>query len=95
MSSSSDPSTLQLPTLVLYTKANCPLCDEVKHLIKPHLNRVDYGEVDIKAPGNESIFGQYRFEIPVIRIQNRANKNIVLKNKQITAHLLHHILEEK
>lgn len=42
---------------------------------------IQYHETDITLPQNESIFGQYRYEIPVIRI----GENFVLRNKQITS----------
>jgi uncharacterized linocin/CFP29 family protein len=47
--------------------------------------------VDIKAPENESIYGQYRYEIPVIRI----NESTVLRNRQITADVLRELLRDE
>lgn len=66
------------------------MCLQVKEFITPFLHRVDFTEVDIKAPGNESIFAKYRYEIPVIKIDDK-----VLHNKQITPSALEEELKEE
>jgi len=61
------------PTLTLYTKYPCPLCDEAKEvLMKSSLwNQFVWQEVDIRLPENKKWFGRYRYEIPVFHLNGK------------------------
>merc|ERR1711973_288605 len=60
-----------LPTLTLYSKAeNCSLCDDAKAVIFKYGDKFNYEEVDITNPGNEVWFDLYKYDIPVVHINN-------------------------
>lgn len=56
----------QLPTLTLYTRDPCPLCDELKEELKPYTNRFHFKTVDISKKDNVRYLRLYRYEIPVL-----------------------------
>ncbi len=55
-------------TLTLYTKRNCPLCDEVKEslleLQEEGKFQFSFGEVDIMNDG--ALYEKYKHEVPVL-----------------------------
>jgi glutaredoxin len=53
--------------LVLYTKANCPLCDEARAALEQAGLR--YEERDILA--DPALFARYRYRIPVLAADGR------------------------
>ena len=57
------------PTLVLYTKDVCPLCDEALEALQPYRRRVSLEEVDITNEGNEGWYDKYVYEIPVFHLE--------------------------
>jgi len=63
----------RLPTLTLYTKYPCPLCDEAKEVLmkSPYWNQFVWEEVDIRLPENKKWFGRYRYEIPVFHLNGK------------------------
>ncbi|KAI9557023.1 hypothetical protein GHT06_016819 [Daphnia sinensis] len=69
----------RLPVLTLFTKDECPLCDEAKMaLMKSSLwNRFIFQEVDIRRPENRRWFGMYRYEIPVFHL----NEKFLMKHR--------------
>uniref|UniRef100_A0A672I752 Glutaredoxin-like protein n=1 Tax=Salarias fasciatus TaxID=181472 RepID=A0A672I752_SALFA len=64
-------STKTLPTLTLFTKDPCPLCDEAKELLEPFKHRVSPTQVDISLPENQQWFVRYRWDIPVFHLNGR------------------------
>jgi len=56
------------PEVVLYTKAGCGLCDEVKAELARLADRFPHqlSEVDITA--DHDTFARYRYVIPVVKI---------------------------
>ncbi|RWS09782.1 Acetyl-CoA acetyltransferase-like protein, partial [Dinothrombium tinctorium] len=73
-----------LPILTLFTKRNCPLCDEAKEKVLPYLKEVQLEEIDIEAPANKHYFGLYRYEIPVFHL----NGKFLMKNRGIDTQIL-------
>jgi glutaredoxin len=74
-------STPPLPTLTLYTKDPCSLCDEAKEQLKCSSTaigqRVKLVEVDITDDGNEAMYDLYKYEIPVFFL----GKKFLCKNR--------------
>ncbi|KZC11011.1 Acetyl-CoA acetyltransferase, mitochondrial, partial [Dufourea novaeangliae] len=60
-----------LPTLTLYTKNPCPLCDVLKDELRKNFSGYQLQEVDITAPGNERFFKLYKYEIPVLFLEDQ------------------------
>ncbi|RZF39933.1 hypothetical protein LSTR_LSTR002336 [Laodelphax striatellus] len=60
-----------LPRLKLYTKDPCPLCDELKEQLAPYQDRLQIVPVDITAPENSQYRKLYRYEIPVVFLEDR------------------------
>ena len=54
--------------IILYTKAECGLCEEMKQqMLEAHCSELyELQEVDIE--GDAELFAQYRYEIPVLCI---------------------------
>lgn len=54
--------------IILYTKAECGLCEEMKkQMMEAHCAELyELQEVDIE--GDTELFAQYRYEIPVLQI---------------------------
>lgn len=57
--------------LQLYTKADCPLCDEAKESLKPFTARfpIRIEEIDITA--NLGLFTKYKELIPVLELEGK------------------------
>ena len=79
-SSEQDKKVGDRPVLRLLTKENCMLCEEAKHKLFSARGNYDerlvLKEVDIRAEGNEDLFGLYRYEIPVFFL----GKKFISKN---------------
>lgn len=56
----------ELPTLTLFTKDPCPLCDDVKEQLKSFSSRCKLKLVYIDEKENERYLRLYRYEIPVL-----------------------------
>lgn len=56
----------QLPTLTLFTKDPCPLCDDLKVQLEPYMKRITFESVDITKKENLKWLRLYRYEIPVL-----------------------------
>ncbi|XP_036928049.1 glutaredoxin-like protein C5orf63 homolog [Acanthopagrus latus] len=70
-------STNTLPTLTLFTKDPCPLCDEAKEVLEPFRHRFVLQQVDITVPENSLWFDRYRWDIPVFHL----NGQFVMKHR--------------
>ena len=54
--------------IVLYTKAECGLCEEMKHqMLEANCSEL-YEMVEVDIEEDAQLFTQYRFEIPVLCI---------------------------
>ena len=73
----SQSGATRLPTLTLYTKDPCPLCEEAKEALVPFSHRFSLREVDITDDGNEDLYDKYKFEIPVFFLE----KKFLCKNR--------------
>lgn len=54
------------PVLTLFTKNPCPLCDVLKEELVPFGDRFELKTVDIELPENKKWHQLYRYEIPVL-----------------------------
>uniref|UniRef100_A0A3P8W1V8 Glutaredoxin-like protein n=1 Tax=Cynoglossus semilaevis TaxID=244447 RepID=A0A3P8W1V8_CYNSE len=82
-------STKPLPTLTLFTKDPCPLCDKAKETLEPFKHRFDLQQVDISRPENKLWFDRYKWDIPVFHLNGR----FVMKHRVDTA-LMEKLLQE-
>lgn len=76
----------ELPTLTLYTKDPCQLCDELKEELKPYMNKFIFTTVDITQKENLRYLRMYRYEIPVLFLDGQ----FLCKHK-----LDHRLLEDR
>lgn len=54
--------------IVLYTKAECGLCEEMKQqMLEANCSEL-YELVEVDIEGDAQLFAQYRYEIPVLSI---------------------------
>ncbi|KAK3850884.1 hypothetical protein Pcinc_042434 [Petrolisthes cinctipes] len=65
------PKTSEKPTLTLFTKTPCPLCDVALEVLEPLRDQFTLVEVDITAPGNEKWLRLYGHEIPVFYFEGQ------------------------
>ncbi|KAM3594363.1 uncharacterized protein V6R79_006404 [Siganus canaliculatus] len=70
-------STNALPTLTLFTKDPCPLCDEAKEQLEPLRHRFVLQQVDISLPENRVWWDRYKWDIPVFHL----NGQFVMKHR--------------
>ncbi|XP_029686561.1 glutaredoxin-like protein C5orf63 homolog [Takifugu rubripes] len=82
-------STQTLPTLTLFTKDPCSLCDEAKEALDPLRHRFVLQPVDISLPENRTWFDRYKWDIPVFHLNGR----FVMKHRVDLA-LLDKLLQE-
>ncbi|XP_031694340.1 glutaredoxin-like protein C5orf63 homolog [Anarrhichthys ocellatus] len=66
-----------LPTLTLFTKDPCPLCDEANEELEPLKHRFVFQQVDISLPENRAWWDSYRWDIPVFHL----NGQFVMKHR--------------
>lgn len=60
------------PTLTLFTKNPCSLCDVLKDELKARFaGRYRLVSVDIAATGNEAFYQLYKYDIPVLFIEGQ------------------------
>ncbi|XP_008294910.1 glutaredoxin-like protein C5orf63 homolog [Stegastes partitus] len=64
-------STKTLPTLTLFTKSPCPLCDEAKEVLQPFKHRFVLQQVDISLPENKLWWDKYKWDIPVFHLNGQ------------------------
>ncbi|GAA6234147.1 glutaredoxin-like protein C5orf63 homolog [Lates japonicus] len=82
-------STNTLPTLTLFTKDPCPLCDEAKEVLEPLKHRFVLQQVDISLPENKVWWDRYRWDIPVFHL----NGQFVMKH-QVDVALMDKLLQD-
>lgn len=72
------------PTLTLYTKYPCPLCDELVQELEPYMEQFHFEKVDITKPQNREYLKMYRYDIPVLHLNgeflcmHRLDKDLLL-----------------
>ena len=66
-------STKKVPVVTLFTKEECSLCEPVKFLLSKIQRKFpfEYREVMIDEVGNEKYFELYKYDIPVVHLQDR------------------------
>ncbi|XP_029475170.1 glutaredoxin-like protein C5orf63 homolog isoform X2 [Rhinatrema bivittatum] len=64
-------SNKDIPILTLFTKDQCPLCDEAKEVLEPYRHRFVLQEVDITLPENAIWFDRYKHDIPVFHLNGQ------------------------
>ncbi|XP_071762583.2 glutaredoxin-like protein C5orf63 homolog isoform X3 [Centroberyx gerrardi] len=76
-----------LPTLTLFTKDPCPLCDEAKEVLEPYKHRYVFQQVDITLPENKVWYDRYKHDIPVFHLNGqflmKHRVNTVLLQEQL------------
>ncbi|XP_063612376.1 acetyl-CoA acetyltransferase, mitochondrial-like [Penaeus indicus] len=65
------PKTSSKPTVTLFTKNPCPLCEVALEVLEPLRDQFKLVEVDITAPDNEKWFNLYKYEIPVFHFEGQ------------------------
>jgi hypothetical protein len=59
---------IEILRIVLYTKAECGLCEEMKQqMLEANCSEL-YELVEVDIEGDAQLFTQYRYEIPVLSI---------------------------
>ncbi|CAG8485399.1 2868_t:CDS:2 [Paraglomus brasilianum] len=56
--------------LTLFTSKNCSLCEEAKIVLERVRHKIPFEleQKDIRAPGNEKWFEEYKYDIPVLHL---------------------------
>uniref|UniRef100_A0A8C5HUS3 Glutaredoxin-like protein n=1 Tax=Gouania willdenowi TaxID=441366 RepID=A0A8C5HUS3_GOUWI len=74
-------SSRALPTLTLFTKDPCPLCDEAKEALEPFKHRFMLRTVDVLLPENRCWFDRYRWDLPVFHVDGCGTQRVVMKHR--------------
>ncbi|CAL8322151.1 unnamed protein product [Lota lota] len=82
-------SQKQLPTLTLYTKDPCPLCDDAKETLEPYKHRFLFQTVDITLPENKTWYNKYKYDIPVFHL----NGHFLMMHRVDTGLLEQHLTQ--
>ncbi|XP_046871014.1 glutaredoxin-like protein C5orf63 homolog [Hypomesus transpacificus] len=64
-------SQKELPSLTLFTKDPCPLCEEAKEVLEPFKHRYIFQQVDISLPENKVWYDRYKYDIPVFHLNGQ------------------------
>ena len=54
--------------LEIYSKENCPLCDELKEVVKKVHHDINFEIKEIDITKDPKIFEKYKYDIPVVHI---------------------------
>ena len=67
----------------IYSKPDCPLCDEAKAVLREVQQRVPFELVEVNIESDPALFERYRYDIPVVFIggqkafKHRLNAHLV------------------
>jgi glutaredoxin len=50
----------------IYSKPDCPLCDEAKQAIASVRRRIAFELIERNIEGDPALFAEYRYDIPVV-----------------------------
>ena len=62
---------MSVPILHLYTKKNCPLCEEAKDLLKFLQREKTFTLLEVDIYSNDKLLEEYGLMIPVVEINNQ------------------------
>ena len=83
----------RIPVLRFFTKSDCALCDEMKERMQSILPLVNFVEIDITKPEHRQYFGMYRYEIPVVKLDD---EKLVMRNRNIDVNKLYkYVIQER
>ena len=52
----------------IYSKPDCPLCDEAKHVLRKVQERVPFELIETNIEADPTLFERYKYDIPVVFI---------------------------
>jgi glutaredoxin len=71
----------------IYSKPDCPLCDEAKHVLLTVQRRVPFQLTEIDIESDPDLFDRYKYDIPVIVIDGRKAFKHRVDEKELEARL--------
>lgn len=74
-------------TVTLYTKPNCPLCDEALEQIERAQSIVPFNLVEINILTDPSLYQRYKLDIPVICLDGAELFRHRLKSEELIRRL--------
>ena len=57
--------------VVLYTKADCCLCDDAKEALALARAKVEFALREVDIESDPALFAEHRYDVPVIEIDGR------------------------
>ena len=58
-------------TVEIYSKPNCPLCEDVKTILERVRTRVEFNLVEVDISRDPALRRQFRYDIPVVFIDGQ------------------------
>lgn len=55
----------------IYSKADCPLCDEAKAVLEQVQRSIPFDLVEVDIRADPALFERYRYDIPVVFVDGR------------------------
>jgi glutaredoxin len=71
----------------IYSKPQCPLCDEAKEVLARVRRRVPFELREVDITRDDSLFQQYRYDIPVVFVNGQKAFKHHLDEKTVEARL--------
>jgi glutaredoxin len=57
--------------ITIYTKKDCHLCDEAKSVLSKFAREYSFTVAEVDIEGDTALFEKYRYEIPVVLLDDR------------------------
>ncbi|HME90588.1 MAG TPA: glutaredoxin family protein [Myxococcaceae bacterium] len=73
----------------IYSKPDCPLCEEAKRVLLEVQRRVPFQLSEVNIEGDASLFQRYRYDIPVIFIDGHKSFKHRVEARDLERRLQH------
>ncbi len=71
-----------MPEVILYTRAGCHLCDEVKAVLARARRRADFTLREVDIDSDPALVAEYNDQVPVVAINGRKAFKYHLKDDE-------------
>lgn len=71
----------------IYSKPDCPLCDDAKAVLLSVQRRIPFALREINIESDPAVFERYRYDIPVVFIDGKKAFKHRLDERQLEARL--------
>jgi glutaredoxin len=69
--------------LTLYTKRNCPLCDEAQHLLARLGPELGFAVNEVDVETDAGLLRRYRYDVPVLALNGEVLLSAPLEEREV------------